>query len=109
MERTGRILETVEHNERDCCDLWKQQLISGRLCWRSQDCQAIAYPSNAVAEAALRGNQLGVTFWLLIPVYSNEGNFDHSAYRFAGAPLYPPAPSSAASKCPASATDGGHR
>jgi hypothetical protein len=49
---------SLEHKERDCCGLWKQQLISGRLYWRCQDCQAIAYHSDVVAEAAIRENQL---------------------------------------------------
>jgi hypothetical protein len=32
--------------------------MSGRLDWRCQDCQAIAYHSDVVAEAAIRENQL---------------------------------------------------
>ncbi|MDQ3523140.1 MAG: hypothetical protein M3434_12495 [Gemmatimonadota bacterium] len=52
---------TLDHNGRDCCGVWKQQLISGRLRWRCQDCQAIAFHCDAVPEAAIRENQLGVT------------------------------------------------
>ncbi len=32
---------SLNHNERDCCGLWKQQLISGRLYWRGESCGAI--------------------------------------------------------------------
>jgi predicted secreted protein len=62
---------TLDHNDRDCCGLWKQQLISGRLYWRCQDCQAIAYHCDAVAEAAIRENQFGVTLRQL----SNAGDY----------------------------------
>jgi len=62
---------TLDHNDRDCCGLWKQQLISGRLYWRCQDCRAIAYHCDTVAEAAIRENQLGVTLRQL----SNAGDY----------------------------------
>jgi hypothetical protein len=52
---------SLEHNERDCCGLWQQQLISGRLYWRCEHCEAVAWHSDAVAEAAIRENQLGGT------------------------------------------------
>jgi hypothetical protein len=41
---------TLDHNDRDCCGVWKQQLISGRLYWRCPGCQAIACDCDAVAE-----------------------------------------------------------
>lgn len=62
---------TLHHNERDCCGGWAQQLISGCLYWRCQDCQAIAYPSDAVGEAAIRENQLEATLRQL----SNAGGY----------------------------------
>ncbi len=61
----------LDHDERDCCGLWRQQLISGRLYWRCQNCEAIAHGSTDAAETALRVNQLGVTLRQL----SDAGDF----------------------------------
>jgi hypothetical protein len=61
---------TLDHNGRDCCGLWKQQLISGRLYWRCESCGAIGYHSDGVAEAAIQENQLGTTLRQL----ANAGN-----------------------------------
>lgn len=61
----------LEHNRPHCTGRWGQELVAGLFYWRCQDCQAIACHCDAVAEAALRENQLGVTLRQL----SNAGDY----------------------------------